>query len=147
MILNTDISSLISLQLKCVSSSQKFAISIKHESKGWYSNFTYTVFYECSICKLLSWDVPIRVENHEHSNSWLGAFDCNQESYDHLTKSAGNKIYLEFCKISLTGCVILSSFILTVLVSSLVVLLLMQWSFNKRENMSINTSVFHITMS
>lgn len=48
----------------------------------------------------LSRDEPIRVKNHVHSKSLLGAFDCNQESSDHPPKSAGNKIYSEFSDIS-----------------------------------------------
>lgn len=89
--------------------SQSFAISIKCESKGWYYNFTYNVFYECSICKLLRRYEPIRGKNHAQSKSWLGAFDCNQESSDHLNKSVGIKMYTEFCDISLKVCIILSS--------------------------------------
>lgn len=123
--------------------SRKFSISIKYESKGWYYNFTRNVFYESSICNLLSRDEPIRVKNHVHSKSWLGAFDCNQESSDHLTKSAGNKIHSEFSDISLKGCIILSSFSLRVLICSLVVFLLMQWSLKKNQVISINASVCH----
>lgn len=76
--------------------SQNFTISTKCESKGLYYNSTCNVFYECAIHKLLRRDESLRGKNHVQSKSCLRALDCNQESSDHLTKSAGNKYTLNF---------------------------------------------------